>query len=129
MRLYHWAPSHLIESIKKEGLTHGCTPFIGEDGDIDFLRGHIWLTSDGTYDGQKWAIPVSIPYSRRAWRIEVNIPVHDQFKVVHSSEIARMLGDSILPGFLDDQPEITKKWYVHYGAIPRQWFKSVRCME
>jgi hypothetical protein len=128
MKLYHWTAAHLIEGIKRDGLTRGRTPFFNEEtNELDFLEGHIWLTSDGNYESQKWAIPVSINYSRRAWRIEVNIPGHRLGSVWSMKRVCEMLGDGKLPGF-DDHPEMTDYWYVHMGAIPRQYFKQIRCM-
>lgn len=128
MKLYHWTADHLIEGIKRDGLNHGRTPFFNDEiNAIDFLNGHIWLTDDGNYENQKWAIPVSINYSRREWRIEINIPNHCQGNVWPMRKVCEMLGDSMLPGF-NDYPEMTDHWFVHMGAIPRQYFKSIRCM-
>jgi hypothetical protein len=125
MKLYHWAADRFIASIKREGLTRGRTPFL-KDGKVDFIDGHIWLTDDGDWEHQTWAIPVSIPYSRRDWRIEINIPKHAEKNIWDRNKIKDLLGETMLPGFMDF-PEITDHWFVHTGTIPRQWFKSVRC--
>lgn len=128
MILYHWAPRHLVDSIKRDGLTLGRTPCLEEDGSVGFLRGHNWCTTNKSYDAQNWARPLTIDYSRRAYRITINIPAHRESSVWTMDQIMAMLGDKALPGF-NDFPEETKDWRCFMGAVPPQYFTNIRCME
>lgn len=127
MILYHWTAARFIRSIKAEGLTKGRTPYVDSNGKIAFMDGHIWLTDDGEYEHQTWAIPLTISYSRRVWRIEIRMPKHSECNIMTMDDVCRELGERMLPGF-NDRPDLSAHWFVHQGPIPRTWIKNIRYM-
>ena len=60
MKLYHFCPNWMLESIKHEGLTKGNIPFI-KNGGIALLPNTQWLTTNKSFD-QEWEKPSSLPY-------------------------------------------------------------------
>jgi hypothetical protein len=120
---YHYTAQHLIPGIQRYGLIRGKTPFKRDDGSLSLLTNTQWLTTDGDPAHQYFLAPTErIPYSRRAYRLRINIPKTLIDQVYPFADLIAALGDRRLQGF-DDRPDITENWYCFIGVIPPRWIE------
>lgn len=123
MKLYHFTPAHLVESILKNGLTLGKLPIALENGKISFLWPCQWLTSNGDWGMQSWATSQLINYDRTAYRLTVKIPkAHREYLREAWEYCYRLPG--LAYKLVDDWPG-SEHWYVFLGRIPPGWIRRV----
>lgn len=125
-KLYHFCAAHMVESIKKNGLTLGRFPVLG-DGHITLIGGLQWLTAESTATKQSWATSTLIPYSRTAYRLTIEIPAGHERKLFKALDFARQLP----PGNerLITDWEGGDQWYIFKGKIPPRWITEVAQVE
>ena len=124
---YHYTAKQFIEGIKKYGLTMGKTP-IYDKGKLTFISNTQWITKCGDPDKQLWAIPVTIKYSRREYRLKINIP-KPFMKNIISMETFMKKYKKLLPDGFNNFPEETKNWFIYNGHIPNKWIEQIRRTE
>ena len=121
--LFHFTAAQFIDRIRKEGITKCVIPFGFEpDGRVKLRRGYQWLTREQSFE-QPWAQVGTLPLTKNAWRITVEIPA------VFSNQLARWdelcvrypiaCADDLnmIPGHGD--------WYLYRGEIPPEWFGAI----
>ena len=121
---YHYTANQFIEGIKKHGLTEGKTPVI-DKGELAFLVNTQWITKCADPDKQAWAIPVDISYTRREYRLKINIPKPYMMHLIDMSVFYERFKD-LLPDGFNDFPEETDKWFIYNGDIPSRWIEQIR---
>lgn len=124
--LYHFCAAWSVPGIMREGITKGMTPiFDGDDFRIE--HGTQWLTSDKDPQRQSWATHNLVSYSRRAYRLTVNIP-HSHRKKLHRAAdfIKRYPEDTAA---IVDAWDGSASWYIYTGTIPPAWIVGVQKME
>ena len=121
---YHYTASQFISGIEKHGLTKGKTP-VYIDKTLNFLTRTQWISKDSNPDNQLWAIPVDIKYTRRGWRLKINILEPFMKNVLPMTDFMEQYRDYLPKGF-NDFPEETKDWYVYQGCIPSRWIEQIR---
>jgi hypothetical protein len=126
MKLYHFCPAHMLDSIKRKGLTLGKYPLMG-DGHTTFIDGIQWLTTESDPRKQSWATRSLIRYSRTAYRLTVDIPMSRARKLIRATDFIKNLAPEqrepveAWPGSDD--------WYIYRGEIRSQWIKKIERME
>lgn len=121
MILYHFCPAHMVEGIKKNGLTLGKFPLLG-DGHTSFIDDCQWLTADPDPKNQSWATSHLIPYSRTAYRLTVEIPPSRVRKLYRALTFVKDLKPEhreIVEGWSGSED-----WYIYKGKIPPKWIKK-----
>lgn len=121
--LYHFVPAHLLEIIKREGLTLGVLPVKegkkwSDSGKEYLLKNVQWLTKNPDFSAQFWAVKVIFNYDRTAYRITISIPKSHRSKLLRWSIVSTP--DNYLnrcPGWQD--------WYIFKGRIPPGWFRKI----
>ncbi len=123
VRLYHFAPEHLLENIMKQGLTDGVLPNFLPSGQVIFHKPIQWLTSDPGFENQSWATKELIDYDRTAVRLTVKIPKSSRKQLWGAHEMLPSLpaGSRQL---ITDWPG-SEDWYLFFGKIPRGWIREV----
>jgi hypothetical protein len=118
MILYHFVAIHLLEAVKREGLTLGVLPL--RDGKRVFIAKNCqWLTRNPDFGAQHWAtFRRTLPYDRTAYRINVVIPKAHRIYLKPWPELC--LPDNYLNETLGWQD-----WYVFVGRIPAGWFREI----
>ncbi len=126
MILYHFTSYHLVEKIRREGLTRGMIPWAinPKNGRVVRHHGYQWLTSNAAFDDQTWCLLGNSPIARNGYRVTVAIPNHEQRKVVAWPEFARRMH----PECEDDFNSISGSgdWKLFVGVIPTTWFLEVK---
>ena len=122
MILYHFCPAHMVEGIKKKGLTLGKFPLLG-DQHTTFIDEHQWLTAEPDPRKQSWATSVLIPYSRTACRLTVEIPPSRMRKLHKALTFVKSLAPQHRP--IVEGWEGSESWYIYKGVIPPKWIKAV----
>ncbi len=120
MKLYHFAPEHMVEGILHEGLTKGTIP-MQDDERISFFGPCQWLTADKDFNAQSWATSKLIDYDRTAVRLQISIPKSHRHKLKSALEMERVLP---IQGLVTGWPG-SENWYVFLGSIPRGWIRQV----
>lgn len=118
MTLYHFLAAHMVEAVKRDGLTMGIFP-IFDGADLTIIKNCQWLTADKNPNNQSWATSVTLPYSRTAYRLTVNIPFSRRKKLVKASDFVERLPETARE--LVDAWEGSDQWYVYLGPIPAKW--------
>lgn len=126
MILYHFCPVHMVESIRKNGLTLGKVPVMG-DGHYSFIDNCQWLTNDKDPKKQSWATSQLIPYSRTAYRLTIEIPASRRKRLVRAIDFVKVLPE-------DAREVVTawpghEHWYIFRGRIPPAWIVGCREMK
>jgi|GEM_PF-507314 len=124
MRLYHFAPAHLLGPIMTDGLTLGKLPIMNDDGELQsFIWPCQWLTSNGDWDKQSWATSQLIDYDRTAYRLTVAIPKAQRDNLFEAWDYCMRLPS---PGhrLVEDWPG-SEHWYLFLGQIPPGWIRKV----
>ena len=121
---YHYTAKQFIQGIKQEGLTLGKTPII-RNGVLSFLSNTQWISKDGDPENQLWAIPVSISYTRREYRLKINIPKPFLKNIISMTDFMEKYSEILFDGF-NDYPEETEKWFIYNGHIPSRWIEQIR---
>lgn len=122
MKLYHFTAAHLIDRIKKDGLTLGCIPLSIDPPNIS--KGYQWLTANKLFD-QEWCKYSTLPYNRNDYRITIKIPKSHRDKLIPWIPLWEELKKHVLLiKHLNDfgDPE---NWYVFNGNIPTEWFRQI----
>ena len=123
MILYHFCPAHMVESIRKKGLTLGKFPLLG-DGHTTFIDGFQWLPDEPDPAKQSWATSRFLPYDRTECRLTVNVPM---------SKAARKLykATDFVKDLTEAQREIVEawegsgRWHIYKGTIPPKWITAI----
>lgn len=123
MRLYHFAPEQLIESILSEGLTLGKIPVLHEDGTLTFRGPCQWLTKDGDWNNQSWATQQLITYDRTAYRLQISIPKAHRHLLINAYDYLPQL--PVFSKSLITDWKGSENWYLFSGRIPRGWIRKV----
>ena len=126
MTLYHFCPAHMLDGIKRQGLTLGAFPLQG-DGHFTPMWGFQWLTSEPDPKKQSWATSHFIDYSRTAYRLTIEIP--------HSHKRSLFLATDFIKHLKLEQKMIVlawaghEAWYIFKGNIPPKWIKKIERMD
>lgn len=126
MILYHFCPSHLVDSIRKNGLTRGVFPLMDEKR-TKFIRGCQWLTKEPDQQKQSWATGGLILYSRTACRFTVDIPLNRTRKLKRATDFVKEF-PPIYKRIVTDW-EGSENWFIYCGNIPKKWFRKIERME
>jgi hypothetical protein len=122
VKLYHFAPAHLLDGIQKHGLVLGSLPIITETETV-LVKPCQWLTSDGDFDGQSWATRELILYDRTAVRLTVAIPKTAMDRLWNAHDfLPNMPGES---GRIITDWGGSEHWYLFFGKIPPVWIREV----
>lgn len=124
--LYHFCAAHMVEDIRKYGLTLGMTPIIRGNKAYIVNRTQ-WLTDDPDPKKQSWATNSEIPYSRTAYRLLIEIPDNRQGHLCRAADFMRGFSSEIER--LITEWEGSEHWYVYDGCIPNRWIKEIAKME
>ena len=119
---YHYTAKRFIPGIKAYGLTEGKTPAI-IDGKLKFIINTQWITKESNPDKQLRAIPREIDYSRRQYRLVIEIPEMFMSNLLTMDKFIEG-AKHLLPEGFNDFPEETKDWFVYYGQIMPEWIKE-----
>ena len=127
IRLYHFAPAHMVKGVMEYGLTRGAMPLFGDDGVINgFMLECQWLTKDGDPQNQHWATQINLDYDRTAYRLTVKIPESRRRNLLFGKAILDIEG---LPSKTRECFEATpghENWAVYFGCIPARWIKKIQ---
>ena len=121
--LYHFCADFCLSSILKNGLTMGSTP-IFENGSLRVEGGTQWLTKDGNPDRQSWNTQSTLPYSRTARRLTINIPYSHRKKIVPAHDFMAQYpaeNAELVDGWTGGE-----HWFVYRGKIPPSWIVGHR---
>jgi len=125
VKLYHFTAAHLIEKIKREGLTKGMVPVTTHPP--RFLTGLQWLTADGEFDQAWCAQKILVPYDRNAYRITVKVPKKHRKNVLHWLMVCDV---NKFPAAVElnryGDPE---NWRIYRGFIRPGWFREIKRKE
>jgi hypothetical protein len=125
MKLYHFTAAHLIDRIKKEGITLGGIPLsLPPHPRVEW--GYQWLTSNPDFK-QAWCDPEykTLPYNRNDYRITVSIPKTSHDTLIRWIPLWERLQKYIpIIKHLNDYGD-PENWYVFYGRIPMGWFREI----
>lgn len=125
MLLYHFCPAHLLEGIKREGITLGKLPVILESGTL-LYDGCQWLTEEPDPAKQSWATSHAIGYSRTACRISIWIPKRHLRHLWKATDLVPILPERSRP-FITDWTG-SEAWYAFLGKIPAKWIQKIEQM-
>jgi hypothetical protein len=120
VRLYHFTAEHLLDRIKREGLTMGGVVVSLFPPKIK--NGYRWLTLNPEFS-QSWNAQFLVKYDRAAIRIEIEVPLTSPRLmkwVPRGRELTTIQTYEDLNRFGD--PE---NWFVWKGDIPPTWFVGV----
>lgn len=123
MKLYHFAPEHLVDAILKQGITEGKLPNLLSNGQVMLHDNVQWLTSDKEFGNQSWATKELINYDRTAARFTVKIPKTSRKMLWNAREILPHLPQGsrqLITGWTGSED-----WYLFFGKIPRGWIREV----
>jgi hypothetical protein len=126
MILYHFCPAHLAARIRKQGLTLGHFPMLG-DGHYSFIPDMQWLTNDPAPENQSWATRQLVTYDRTAYRLTINIPAKRTRKLCKASVFVKDLPDAQRE-IVDAWPG-SEHWYIYKGRIPPKWITVIGRIE
>jgi hypothetical protein len=119
MKLYHFCPEWMLDSILKEGLTKG--KMLLNDNPPSFRDNMQWLTINKDFD-QSWNKYSTLPYSRTDYRLTIKLPNRNNlfnWKFQGYQLTSNEMYD-VLSSFGD--PE---NWYVYNGVIKAKLIKKV----
>jgi hypothetical protein len=124
MKLYHFAPTYLLEGIQKNGLTKGTFPVIRKYGPMRLLGPCQWMTNDMDFNNQSWATTRElIDYDRNDVRLMISIPKSSRIRLVRACDFIK--------GFPEDSRHIvtdwpgSEHWYLYLGNIPSGWIREI----
>lgn len=123
MKLYHFAPVHMLQSILSNGLTLGRLPIVDDNGNMLLISPCQWLTKDGRWDKQSWATQQLVDYDRTAYRLLISIPKSHRKSLVKAHDYLPQL-----PGEnkrLITDWEGSENWFLYFGRIPPGWIRKV----
>jgi hypothetical protein len=120
--IYHFTATHLVESIRREGVTLGLAPCFW-NGRLHFLQ-CIWLTTNPSFTDQGWDTQGLIDYSRTDARFTIDIPECESGKLIHWKELYVKHRKLPPPGFADIGR--TETWRVFEGIIKQEWIVDVQ---
>jgi len=126
MQLYHFTAAHLYKKIATQGITLGAIADL-IDGQVEIRKGIIWLSDQSEPEQQTWHSQVTIPYSRLAVRIKLDIPKNyyrclwkfDDY-IVHPN---RKIDSSAIKFLKRDHD--SSHWYLFENIIPVKWFSQI----
>lgn len=122
--MYHFCAAHTLQSILDSGLTLGCTP-IWDSGKLRVEERTQWLTQDGAAGRQSWDTRITLPYSRTAYRLTINIPYSHRKKLIRAANFMVQFPDAenrdLIEGWAGSE-----YWYVFRGIIPPAWIAGHR---
>jgi len=128
VKLYHFSPAHLVESIQANGLTLGKLPIIDEGkGIVRLFSPCQWLTKEKNFNSQSWATRNIVTYDRTAFRIILAIPKS------HRAVLCR--AHDYLPQLPKDSQRLitdwegSEHWYLFFGNIPSGWIRKIEPKE
>lgn len=125
MTIYHFCAARHVKKIVRQGLIIGGVATFGKTGYYAHT-GYTWLTFDGDPKRQSWATRITIPYSRTAYRLTVEIPEEETGNIMDKEALEKHLPGSKL---LFEGWKGSENWRVYHGLIPPEWIKKVECME
>ena len=78
----------------------------------------MWLTLDPDPKQQSWATNYTIPYSRTAWRLTVEIPKDSEDRIFDREKIVQLYpkADCLFKRWAGSE-----NWRVYHGIIPKEW--------
>lgn len=124
MKLYHFAPAHMVKSILRNGLTLGQLPILDDSGNlVSFIGPRQWLTKDGDWNKQSWATKKLINYDRTAFRLLISIPKANRDILSKAYDIMEHLPEPSRRLITDW--EGSENWYLFLGRIPSGWIRRV----
>ena len=121
MKLYHFAPAHMVEGIVRHGLTKGG---VLSPDQRAIRMGWQWLTDDPSWDAQGWATQHHISYSRTAARFEVLVPESERSHLHRWVSVAPLMGYP--DWWLDEFHSVggSEHWYIFGGQIKPKWLSK-----
>ena len=124
MRLYHFAPAHMVDGIIAGGLTKGATPGLNSYGGlVGFITDTQWLTKESDFNKQAWATQKLIDYDRTAYRLSVVIPITHYNNLYDMDKFLKYIIQDGTKTMIRETPG-NKDWYVYLGKIPADWIKE-----
>lgn len=125
MQFYHFCAERHVKKILRQGLIIGGVAIFGKTG-YTLHNGYTWLTLDGDPKRQSWATRFTIPYSRTAYRLTVDIPDEYAENIMDKDALEQHLpGSEILfTGWKGSE-----NWRVYHGTIPPDWIVKAERME
>lgn len=121
-QLYHFCPAHLLNRIKKHGLTLGRFPIMTPDG-VAFIPNVQWLTTEPDPDKQSWATQEMIHYSRTEYRLSIDISEPLRGHLFSALDFVGRLPTEARSLVTDWAG--SEHWYVYVGQIPPFWIRSI----
>lgn len=125
MRLYHFCPDFMLDSILREGLTRGQIAWI-ENRTARFVKDMQWLTSNGDPNQQEWCNPeyANLPYDRAANRVSVNIPEAREWALSKWLSLGPLVVPAVQFANLNAWGDPENYW-IFRGVIPPDWLSDV----
>ena len=125
MTLYHFCAEKHVRQILRSGLTVGA---VAEPTFPGFIihNGYIWLTTDPDPKRQSWATRNMIKYSRTAYRLTVEIPAGECYRIHDRDTLTLMFPNSYM---LFERWAGSENWRVFHGVIPKAWIVKAERME
>jgi hypothetical protein len=121
MKLYHFCAGHMLDGIRREGLTRGVMPVV-KGNEVRPVNGYQWLTVNPSWE-QSWEMYSTLKYRRNDFRITVKIPKENKLlvkwtelcKFPFMQETASGLNIYGDPG----------NWFVYCGNIKPACFREI----
>jgi len=123
MKLYHFTSRHHINGCMKEGLTRGGIPEVA-GFKLSWINGYQWLTTNSSFDDQKWEKPSGIlKYRRNEYRITIKIPKAKRQNLIKWTDFIKEMKLNItehLNAFGGHED-----WYLYHGKVKPKWFRNI----
>jgi hypothetical protein len=120
MKYYHFTAKHLLNRIRREGLTLGQV-LISVDP-IKLIPGYQHLTTNKDFN-QSWQDQrySSLPYNRNDVRLTIKIPFKHCRNVLNWLDFSKNFPTSEILNSHGDP----YNWRVYRGSIPKEWISKV----
>ena len=124
MTIYHFCADKHVKNIMRKGLTIGSVVEPTETGFI-LHNGWMWLTLDPEPNRQSWATQNRVKYSRTAWRLTIDIPDDEWYKLYDREKLCARYPacDALFEGWPGSD-----NWRVFHGMIPKHWIVNAERM-